>query len=329
MIVTEIYKGQGLGNQLFAYVMARVIALDNGYQFGIAHPEQFKGGSFIKLDFGCRVQGGLVPYEGAIPTKLPDGILHYFREERLNHPNGTDIRSYDTGIKNIRDNTKIDGYFQGEDYFIHRKNEIREWLKVGAIDLPQNLCIINFRGGEYVGGNDLFLPLSYWHNAIKHMKSQIPAIQFKIVTDDIKTARKFFPEYEISHDMANDYISIQHAEYLILSNSSFAILPAWLNQKVKKVIAPKYWARHNVSDGYWSLSYTIIRGWLYLDTSGKIYDYQSCVKERDEYMSKNRGLFWIGEPKPKELTTWEEIKMLIPKDVKKIIKKIIQKNERP
>ena len=35
MIVTELYNGQGLGNQLFSYVMTRVLALDKGYDFGI------------------------------------------------------------------------------------------------------------------------------------------------------------------------------------------------------------------------------------------------------------------------------------------------------
>ena len=41
MIVTEIYNGQGLGNQLWCYIVTRVIALDNGYDFGIKSPEKF------------------------------------------------------------------------------------------------------------------------------------------------------------------------------------------------------------------------------------------------------------------------------------------------
>ena len=35
MIVTEIYKGQGLGNQLWCYITTRVMAKDKGYNFGI------------------------------------------------------------------------------------------------------------------------------------------------------------------------------------------------------------------------------------------------------------------------------------------------------
>ncbi len=326
MIVTEFYNGQGLGNQLFAYIMTRVIAFDKGCKFGIAHPERFKGGSFLKLYFGKNVTGGIIPFEGGYPTQLPDQIQHYFCEERLNHPNRTDIRDYDWRVKDISDNTKIDGLFQGEDYFYHRKNEIREWLRIEPMKMPENLCIVNFRGGEYVGGNDLFLPLEYWKNAINYITSKVPNIQFKIVTDDVESAKKFFPNYEVSHDMANDYASIQHAKYLILSNSSFAILPAWLNENAKIIIAPKYWARHNVSDGYWSCGYNIVRGWLYIDKKGKISDYESCLKEKNEYMEKNKTLFYTGKPKinfRKKLLS--SIKMLLPNKIKQKLKSILYK----
>lgn len=59
MLVTELYKGQGLGNQLACYVTTRVIALDRGFEFGVMHPERFKGADFMSLDFGGPVIGGL------------------------------------------------------------------------------------------------------------------------------------------------------------------------------------------------------------------------------------------------------------------------------
>ena len=90
-------------------------------------------------------------------------------------------------------------------------------------------------------------------------------MRFRVVTDDVRTARKFFPHLDISHVLAEDYAAIQSAEYLILSNSSFAFFPAWLNENAKLIIAPKYWARHNVSDGYWACGYTIVKGWMYQD----------------------------------------------------------------
>ena len=41
MIITELYHGQGLGNQLFAYVTTRMLAHKLGYEFGITGKENF------------------------------------------------------------------------------------------------------------------------------------------------------------------------------------------------------------------------------------------------------------------------------------------------
>ncbi len=286
MIVTEFYNGSGLGNQLFNYVMTRVLALDKGFAFGVMHPEKFKGGNLMKLDFGLPVVGGSSPHEGAPPTILPNGIEHYYCEKRVNRPDGTDIRSYDNELTNILDNTKIDGLFQGEKYFEHHKEKIREWLKVETVIPTWHTCIINFRGGEYVGVRELFLTKNYWDNAVAHMLHIHSDMRFQVVTDDIKTAKKFFPNFDISHNLKSDYSTIQSAEFLIVSNSSFAFFPAWLNINVKCIIAPKYWARHNVSDGYWACGYNIVKGWLYQNRYGVLQSYEQCVGELQQYENK-------------------------------------------
>src|SRR6266511_4033924 len=130
MIVTELYNGQGLGNQLFCYVVTRVIAKNHGYEFGIKSPEKFKGGDFLNLDFGCPVLGGTGP-EGGPPRTLPKGVEYYYNERKISHPqNGADLRTYDKDLVDIPDNTKIDGIMQDEQYILHHKDEVREWLKV-------------------------------------------------------------------------------------------------------------------------------------------------------------------------------------------------------
>ena len=58
MIVTELYNGQGLGNQLWSYVVTRTLALDRSLDFGIMSPEKFKGKAFLDIDFGKEVKGG-------------------------------------------------------------------------------------------------------------------------------------------------------------------------------------------------------------------------------------------------------------------------------
>jgi len=298
MIVTQLYKGQGLGNQLWCYVTTRVIALKNGYDFGIQSPENFKGIDFMDLDFGRPVIGGSGP-EGGPPLVLPRGITRYYQERKIAHPNGSDIRTHDENLVGVPDGTKIDGLMQDVDYISDKKNEVRKWLAVDkefdCYDYSSDaICVINFRGGSYTREKDFFLVPDYWKHAVTNMLKISPRFTFIVISDDIKTAKTFFPDYEIFHfSIAKDYSIIKNARYLILSNSSFALAPAWLSTELRYCIAPKYWGRYNISDGYWSLGYNIIPGWLYQDRKGILHEYSTCIKERDAYLAAHTDEFLI------------------------------------
>jgi hypothetical protein len=296
MIVTEIYNGQGLGNQLACYVTTRVVALDKGYDFGIMNPHKFKCLDFMNLDFGLPVTGGSEK-EGGPPDTLPDGIHNYFRERWNVLPNDANVTIDDPQLFQIPDNTKIDGIFQSETQIIHRKDEIKQWLKVkpekDCFDYSDpNICVINYRGGEYTTMPWVLIRHEYWMNAIDKMKSINPDMKFVVITDDVETAKKQFPDFGVYHfDIGKDFSIIKNAHYLIISNSSFPIFAIMMNDNVKHIIAPKYWARHNVSDGYWSCGYNIYRNYNYLDRDGNFSTCDECVNEFSEYM-KQHPTYW-------------------------------------
>jgi hypothetical protein len=294
MIVTEIYHGQGLGNQLWCYVVTRCVALDKGLEFGIMSPEKFKALNFMSVDFGNKVLGGSGP-EGGPPQILPEGILHYYKEREIYYEKyKCDVSDFDQNLYNIADHTKIDGNFQSEKYIQHHKDEIRNWLALTInenIDefSNENTCIINIRGGEYLNSKDLLLTKKYWRDAIKNMLAINKNMNFKIITDDVKYASKCFPEYPVYHfSIGKDYLIINSAYYLILSNSSFAFFPAWLNEKAKFIIAPKYWARHNISDGFWSCSFNLYSGWNWQDRKGNLFSSEKCYSELQKYNQVNK-----------------------------------------
>ena len=81
------------------------------------------------------------------------------------------------------------------------------------------------------------------------MTEKYPDIKFEVQTDDPVSAAVIFPKLKIVHDVGYNWRAIRYAKHLILSNSSFGILPALLNEDVKEIIAPKYWAGYNV--GVW------------------------------------------------------------------------------
>jgi hypothetical protein len=178
MLATPFYNGQGLGNQLANYVTVRCLAIDKGFDFGVQFPERFKGAHFMGLDMGLPVLNGITSIEGGVPEKLPDGITNYYREEFIN--NG----DYDQNIWNVADNTLIHGNLQGIKYFEHRRGEVDSWLRVEPIEIPENVCIINFRGGEYKYVREFFLPKSYWELGISMMLEHNPNMVFEVHTDD-------------------------------------------------------------------------------------------------------------------------------------------------
>jgi len=256
MLVTPIYKGQGLGNQLACIITTKCIALDKGYEFAVAFPERFKGHFFKNLELP-KFEGFDVFEEGGQPYKLPEGYK-YYRETSSD---------YDPFIFNIPDNYVIHGNLQGEKYFENHRDEIKKWLEVEPLDMPDDTCVINFRGGEYVGVPQFFLPQSYWDNAINNMKKINPNMRFEVHTDDMIMARKFFPHYCIISDIEINWRSIRYAKYLILSNSTFALFPAWLGD-AKLIIAPKYFARFN--EEYWFLEQNFMKCFTYQDKGGNI-----------------------------------------------------------
>ena len=297
MLVNELYSGSGLGNQLWRYVATRVIALNNGYEFGIMNSHKFKAPRIMNLDFGKEVVGGTGP-EGGPPTTLPEGIERYYEEKSLIHPvYNCDCRLYDPDLANVLDNTKIDGNMESEKYLEGRKDEVREWLKIREDKQIYSLknddvCILAFRGGEYVSIPDLFLPPSYWINAMKIMKQRNPNMQFKVVTDDPSTARRMFPAVPAYHFNGEaDWVLVRNAKNIIMSNSSFAWIPTWINDEVINVIAPKYWGKHNVSDGFWAQGDSLTKGWEYLDRDGRLFTYDECKKEKDQYELTNKELY--------------------------------------
>lgn len=265
MICTEIWNGQGMGNQLHSMIATRIRALDLGVDFGIAHPERFKGSQFLDFDFGKEVVGGETLKEGDIPLTLPIGISNYYREKEFRDSSGVDIRGVDPEFFFIEDNTKLEGLFQSEQIWEHREQEVNEWLKVEPLEMPDDLCVIGYRGGEFSIYPDLFLTPEYWTEGIRKMREINPNMRFEVHTDDRLLALSFFNgdlkmDIPVIHDIGLNWRSMRYAKYAIIANSSFGILPRWLNKGI--TIAPRFWGRRNTK--VWSLPQNFTKRFTYL-----------------------------------------------------------------
>lgn len=293
MIGTELLKGQGLGNQLFVYVTARAIALERGCEFGICNPAALAknihsdtGNYFLDIDLGHEI------------TQEEKKNYTVFDDDETRLYNGSswhDIHhgAYISGarecIHEVADNTLLYGNLQAESYFVAYRDELRNWLKVRPeYDTHEytreNLCVIHLRHGDYSDHPELLLRRSYWKHGIENMKRIRPDMEFVIVTEDTAYAKKVFPGIPaISNDIGTDYAILKNATYLLLGNSSFAVFPAFTNENLKYAIAPKYWARHNGSDGYWASEQNIYSIFHYQDRAGNLFTPEECRRELEAY----------------------------------------------
>ena len=295
IIATELLKGQGLGNQLFCYVATRCIAMRNGCDYSILGDETLAnnihsncGLYFMDLEFG-------------IPSKKEDfKKIYHEKEDRLYAANskhdiehGTYVAGTDETLLNMNETALVYGNMQSEDYYLPYKEEICQWLKVKpeyeCYDYSEDdLCVIHMRCTDYMDSPELFLARKYWLNGMKNMRKIKPKMRFMIITNDVKEAEKMLPGVKAyNFDLAKDYSIIKNAKYLLLANSSFTYFPAFTSTAVKKIIAPKYWARHNVSDGYWSSEQNIYEGWTYQDRQGRLFDAQECKAGLARYKAES------------------------------------------
>lgn len=295
MIGTEIFKGAGLGNQLFFYVTTRCIAKDLKLDFGLLTPENFAnnihsdcGLYFMNLDMGK-------------PAKREDFTCVYEeKDDRLfignsNHDltHGCYVTGVDEELSRVKDGTLLIGNMQAEEYYIHHREEIREWLKVKEeYDCKEysrdNLCIIHLRCSDYMGSPELYLKKKYWLAGMENMRKINPDMEFMIITNDVREAGKILPGIPAyNFDLAKDYAILKNARHLLLANSSFAYFPVFTSETVQTVIAPKYWARHNVSDGYWVSEQNIYTGFMYQDRKGRLFTAKECREELAEYKKKS------------------------------------------
>lgn len=252
MIVGFFHQGSGLGNQLHRLVATRVRAADLGVDWSMVYnpdssgkPADFKGSSF--MDIGRWNKGSWDGRNEWVEKCVRDAL-------------GVDIRGYDPEFNFVADGTLIEGEFQDERYWQHREKDVDSWLKVEPLEMPDDLCVVGFRGGEFSLYPDLFLTKDYYDQAIGMMLRVNPQMRFEVHTDDAAMAERLFPGLKVVHNIGINWRSMRYAKYAIIANSSFFILPRWLNHGT--TIAPRYWGRRNTKT--WCLPQNYYKRFTYI-----------------------------------------------------------------
>jgi len=320
MIVTELYKGQGLGNQLWCYSACRSIADELGMPFMILGRENFKATHFLDICFHAK--------DHIVSDEEYD--FHIFHEQRFYDEEIEYVASgYDKLVEKLTPYTQIEGLFQSEKYFYNNLNRIREYIQIkkeyrDLVYIPDDTCILNIRGGEYKRHKLFNLPKSYWLDAMKNMRDYYGISRFLIVTDDHKYARALFPDIDIVQEgIAESYISLHNALYLIVSNSTFSYFPIKTKSIKPIVIAPKYFARFNDKHNRWASPANIYSEWLWQDRTGNLKTYSDCIVEVENVEIMYANDYYINISP--SLIAPKGLAKFIPVIVKNLVKKFLSK----
>ena len=223
------FKGR-LGNQLFQYAACRSLAENKMVDFHI--PRIFLGNHQLKLN--C--------YMG-------NEYQFYMRTHQEINP-----YLYDPSFHNLPDDIFLDGYFSSEKYFYTHKDKVKEWYKQPYNKIAEDFlkqynindyCYIHFRATDYID-TPYWLPQSYFDNAKNEIKKINSEIKFIIITDDVISAKNYFPDDLIfMNDIDVDFYLLSHSRYFITSNGSFDWWTIYLNDVYEKIIGPKDWLNYN------------------------------------------------------------------------------------
>jgi hypothetical protein len=221
-------KNIALGNHMFQYVVCRIVAEKNSYNFYIPH-KSFISQCFENIDLG----------------EKNGEILHNYIESA--------DQTYDPNIFSVSDFTNLVGYFQTEKYFLDYEDDVKMWFKPTLDSKTKSIidkypiskyCYIHLRGGDYRINGSL-LPKEYFDRAIEKVKEIKSDLSFVVVTDDLELSKSYFPNFDaISNEVITDFKTLYFSNFSIISNSSFSWWSCWLTDK-EITIAPNNWLYYN------------------------------------------------------------------------------------
>jgi hypothetical protein len=242
----EARLGGRLGNQMFQYSIARIIADKRKYNFYIP------GIGSNPLPYEEDPSHHIHKYFPNIDMGIKDGNCTSNYQESSN-------QSYNPNIFNVSDYTRICGYYQTDKYYVGYEDQIKEWFRIEMDNDTKMLldkypiedyCYVHLRA--YVFGETDHLGRKthtsekYYRDAIDRIKKEKNDIKFLILTDDIRVAKNVLPEYEIiSNEMMVDFKMLYYSKYCIMSCSSFSWWAAWLSDKYIAV-GPENWINYDL-----------------------------------------------------------------------------------
>jgi hypothetical protein len=281
MIIIKLQGG--LGNQMFQYAFATILAKLNNSKVIIdisffESIEKTPGFTPRKFELDIFKNKYIVASNSEIIPFLNLSKINKAKKKLgLNYPKIYKEPSFffQSDALSIKPPVYLQGYFQSNKYFINNEDLIRGIFTFPEYSLDTtnikllsefknlNTIAVHIRRGDYVEdkltqefhGN---CSLNYYLDAIELMASKNKEFTLVFFSDDSNWLKeqfadlpysKIFVDNNKNENSWKDMLLMSSCKHNIIANSSFSWWGAWLNNNLQKiVIAPKNWFNTNNSD---------------------------------------------------------------------------------
>ena len=239
----------GLGNMMFQIAATEALSLD--LETNSSFPNFYNNLHYLKTQREYNY------------SEISDEYISVIKNINTFHPN-QQLEKYTFPFEYVKLSTNlkdfwVDGYFQSEKYFAHRKDNILQMFKA-----PENLQIyirnkykdyliqkttsVHVRRGDYVKLSQYHtvLPLEYYNDCMQQLDAETDV--FLVFSDDIDWCKTNMQSSKcVFIENEKDYIEMYLMSYCnnnITANSSFSWWGAWLNENKHKIVygpSPNMW----------------------------------------------------------------------------------------
>lgn len=212
--------GGGLGNRIFQYVSARLLAEILGYSF----------------ESGCPLDNVLTPTIPATGKKYTQNKIHIIEN---NDNSNVFIAKWQ------KQHIHLQGYFQVADYYIPYRDKIIGFFNEQATKTPDNEnIVIHIRLNDYkiFGEKGNVLNPKYYLDCLKRESFNRLFIVTDSPNDSYLDNFKSFNPIVSRGNLINDFWLITEFSRMIIANSTFSWWAAFLSN-ANKIYTPKCWVR--------------------------------------------------------------------------------------
>ena len=265
MIVVKLTGG--LGNQMFQYAAGRALANRHQTQFLLDirgfEKQSLREFALDRLSIHANVASENDMRQWPDWSRKPAAWLQKIgiSTNRYKQPSF----AFDPRWNALSDNTLLEGYFQSERYFLEIQFILkREFLlkstllgvnrDIEKLTTSTESVMIHIRRGDYVSNPKALkthglCSLTYYENAIEHIRSKVKDPKFFIFSDDPDWTRTHLSLGDQATYIAGnadapeiDLCLMTRCKHFIVANSSFSWWGAWLGGDEQSIrIAPRPW----------------------------------------------------------------------------------------